>query len=313
MDRLSKQDKAVIRAFTEKRALGGNDLDTDGTRLDIVGLGGGSTAVWKSGKIHLNDTGSRSGQLVQRAIAREAPKNDLYNGRGYNPAEEANGRQRNSHDARASAREFQAAVTHADRSASEAAARGEAGDLVGTLDAVIDSAYWLGRASAERRYADGEDLDQSAVADHRRLVQGREQWGEGLAAYVQDVFGVAANPAKNTRYAIVYPDGRYHASGMDQDKTGRARVKGTAQAGMYEKWKPAVEAALMLGDGAEVVRMASHRDKPPTRTRNPARKSKRNRSVKKKAATRRLSKSAPKRRAKKRTSKKAGKRRARSR
>jgi len=88
MERLGKKDKAVIRAFTERRAMDGHKLDTDGTRLNIVGLGGSSTAYWKDGKIHLPDTGSRSGQLVQRAVAREAAPNDLYNRRGYNPDED---------------------------------------------------------------------------------------------------------------------------------------------------------------------------------------------------------------------------------
>lgn len=86
MERLGKKDKAVIRAFTERRAMDGHKLTTDGTRLDIYSLGGSDIAHWKDGKIHFPGThGSRSGQLVERAVAREAPKNDLYNRRGYNP------------------------------------------------------------------------------------------------------------------------------------------------------------------------------------------------------------------------------------
>lgn len=88
MDRIGKKDKAVIRAFTERRALDGHKLTTDGTRLDIYGLGGNDIAHWKGDKIHFPGThGSRSGQLVERAVAREAPKNDLFNGRGFNPDE----------------------------------------------------------------------------------------------------------------------------------------------------------------------------------------------------------------------------------
>lgn len=83
--RLGKQDKAVIRAFTERRAMDGHKLTTDGTRLDGLWMGGNDLANWYDGKIHLLDTGSRAGQTVQNAVRREAPKNDLYNGRGWNP------------------------------------------------------------------------------------------------------------------------------------------------------------------------------------------------------------------------------------
>ncbi len=90
MERLGKTDKAVIKAFTERRAKDGHKLTTDGTRLDIYGLGGSDIAVWKGDKIHFPGThGSRSGQLVERAVAREAPKNDLFNGRGYNPEDDS--------------------------------------------------------------------------------------------------------------------------------------------------------------------------------------------------------------------------------
>lgn len=85
MDRLYKKDKAVVRAFTERRALDGDKLTTDGTRLDGYWMGGNDIAHWKNGKIHLPDTGGRSGQLVQNAVRREAPKNDLFNSRGWNP------------------------------------------------------------------------------------------------------------------------------------------------------------------------------------------------------------------------------------
>ena len=82
---LSKTDKAVIRAFTEQRAASSKKLETDGQRLDIIGMGGQRAAEWKGDKIHFNDLGSRSGQTVQAAVRKAAPKNDLYNGRGWNP------------------------------------------------------------------------------------------------------------------------------------------------------------------------------------------------------------------------------------
>lgn len=83
--RLGKQDKAVIRAFTERRTLDGHKLTTNGTKLEGYWMGGNDLAHWRDGKIHLPDTGSRSGQTVQNAVRREAPKNDLFNGRGWNP------------------------------------------------------------------------------------------------------------------------------------------------------------------------------------------------------------------------------------
>jgi hypothetical protein len=93
---IGKKDKAVIKAFTERRALDGHKLTTNGTKLDLVGLGGSDIAHWKGDKIHFpGHHGSRSGQLVERAIARAAAKNDLYNGRGYNPSSTALARRRN--------------------------------------------------------------------------------------------------------------------------------------------------------------------------------------------------------------------------
>lgn len=83
--RIGKTDKAVIRAFTEKRAADGHKLTTDGTNLSGYWMGGNVLGYWKDHKIHLPDTGSRSGQTVQNAVRREAPKNDLFNGRGWNP------------------------------------------------------------------------------------------------------------------------------------------------------------------------------------------------------------------------------------
>jgi len=80
MDRMGKKDKAVIRAFTEGRAAEGQKLRTDGERLDGIWMGGNGIAEWKSGKIRFNDLGSRSAAFVQRAVAREAPKNDLVGG-----------------------------------------------------------------------------------------------------------------------------------------------------------------------------------------------------------------------------------------
>lgn len=83
--RLGKYDKNVIRAFTEKRGVTGFKLGTDGVKLVGFWMGGDTIAEWKDGKIHFYDLGSKAAQTVQNAVMREAPKNDLYNGRGYNP------------------------------------------------------------------------------------------------------------------------------------------------------------------------------------------------------------------------------------
>jgi hypothetical protein len=279
MDRIGKKDKAVVRAFTEGRALEGHKLRTDGKRLDIIALGGNGVAVWKGDKIHLPDTGSRSGQYVQGVVKREAPKNDLVNGRGYNPkkrkqyrairwyhddmkpvgewrntrahalsdyyvdfdpnsrvaiweietstgerlditedeyqrarsghaaslrARDERGvwgnpkRVKNSHNEDRSAREFAAWVQETNNEAIAAAEKGEAGDIVGMLDHVISSAYALGRASAERRYA-GSQADAVSEKDFRSLVNGRNKWADSVVAYMRENMGVAANPAKPKR------------------------------------------------------------------------------------------------------------------
>jgi len=75
--KLGKSDKQVIDAFTSKKAAESKKLTTDGKRLDGNWMGGKNIAEWKGGKIVLNDTGSRSGQIVQRAIKKNAPKNAI--------------------------------------------------------------------------------------------------------------------------------------------------------------------------------------------------------------------------------------------
>lgn len=73
--RLGKQDKLAIKAFVDKRALEGHKLSSEGNRLDGLWMGGRGIALWKGGKIHLPDLGSRAAQTVQNAIRREAPPN----------------------------------------------------------------------------------------------------------------------------------------------------------------------------------------------------------------------------------------------
>lgn len=72
--RLGKKDQAVIGAFLDRKPLEGLKLSTDGKRLDGLWMGGGNLASWKGSKIDLPDTGSRSGQTVQNAIRKRAPR-----------------------------------------------------------------------------------------------------------------------------------------------------------------------------------------------------------------------------------------------
>ncbi len=75
--KIGVKDRRVIRAFTEHRALDGHKLTTDGTRLDIYGLGGRGVAEWANGKIHFRDLGGIAEQTVHRAIKREAAPYDI--------------------------------------------------------------------------------------------------------------------------------------------------------------------------------------------------------------------------------------------
>lgn len=75
---IGKTDKAVIDAFTDKKAASGNKLTTDGKRLDGNWSGGTGIAEWGTdGKIHFKDLGSKAAQQVERAVRKNAPKNWL--------------------------------------------------------------------------------------------------------------------------------------------------------------------------------------------------------------------------------------------
>lgn len=75
--RLGKLDHKAISAFLSQKAFVGHKLESTGKRLNGMWMGGTGIAEWKGGKIHLNDLGSRSAQMVQRALLKEAPKNWL--------------------------------------------------------------------------------------------------------------------------------------------------------------------------------------------------------------------------------------------
>lgn len=74
---IAPKDKLVVRAFTERRAVEGTKLHTDGSRLDGYGMGGNKIAWWESDGIHFGDLGSRTAQSVQNLVHKEAPPNVL--------------------------------------------------------------------------------------------------------------------------------------------------------------------------------------------------------------------------------------------
>lgn len=75
--KLTKSDRKVLAAFADQKSAESKNLSTDGKKLDGAWMGGGGLASWKGGKIHLRDTGVRSGDVIARALKRVAPKNDL--------------------------------------------------------------------------------------------------------------------------------------------------------------------------------------------------------------------------------------------
>lgn len=77
MFRMTAADKKVIDAFLDKKAAESKKLSTDGKSLDIMGMGGSGCCVWKGGKIVQRDLGSKTSQMVQRAVRKKAPKNWL--------------------------------------------------------------------------------------------------------------------------------------------------------------------------------------------------------------------------------------------
>lgn len=75
--KIGTKDRRVIRAFTERIALEGHKLHTDGRSISGYWMGGRDIAVWKGGKIHFRDLGGLVEQTIHRAIRREAAPNDV--------------------------------------------------------------------------------------------------------------------------------------------------------------------------------------------------------------------------------------------
>lgn len=73
--RLTPKDKKVIQAFLDHKEEKGTNLSTDGKKLDGLWMGGNGIAVWEGDTFDLRDVGSKTSQIVQNAIRKEAPAN----------------------------------------------------------------------------------------------------------------------------------------------------------------------------------------------------------------------------------------------
>jgi transcription antitermination factor NusG len=82
-NRISPADNKVIISFTEQKPGESRKLKTDGKTLDGLWMGGNNIAQWKSNKIHFNDLGSKAAETVQKAIKREAPKNQIVESKTF--------------------------------------------------------------------------------------------------------------------------------------------------------------------------------------------------------------------------------------
>jgi len=70
---LTESDKRVVRAFVGERAGDSRLLDTDGRKLDKMGLGGETVAFWNGGRIAIVSTESaKSDESIIRAIIKVA-------------------------------------------------------------------------------------------------------------------------------------------------------------------------------------------------------------------------------------------------
>lgn len=70
---LRDSDKRVIKAFVAERPADSRLLETDGVRLEKLGLGGETVAVWHQGRIAILSTESvKSDESIIRAIVKEA-------------------------------------------------------------------------------------------------------------------------------------------------------------------------------------------------------------------------------------------------
>lgn len=70
---LKESDKRVVKAFVDERPADSNLLETDGVRLDKIGLGGETVAKWVNGRIAIVSTESaKSDESIIRLISKTA-------------------------------------------------------------------------------------------------------------------------------------------------------------------------------------------------------------------------------------------------
>jgi hypothetical protein len=75
---LKPKDKKVVDAFYERSTAEGYLLSTDGKTLSKHGMGGGTFAEWKGGKIHiLSPGGNKTHDAILRYMKKSIPKNNL--------------------------------------------------------------------------------------------------------------------------------------------------------------------------------------------------------------------------------------------
>jgi hypothetical protein len=90
----NKSDKDVLKAFLAKQPAQGTKLGTDGQRLDGLWMGGTGIAEWQGDKIYTKDLGSKSAQIVQRALSKMAGPGMVREGKTVKAAHD----NRKSHD-----------------------------------------------------------------------------------------------------------------------------------------------------------------------------------------------------------------------
>ena len=84
--RLTEKDKRCLAAFSHGDACDSQHLWTDGERLDGLWFGGGNIAEWAAGRVVFHDLGSRSAQVVQRALKKYLPSG-VFGGFNRGPGE----------------------------------------------------------------------------------------------------------------------------------------------------------------------------------------------------------------------------------
>lgn len=74
---MGRTGRQVVLAFLDQKEASNNKLHTDGTQLDILGMGGQRVAWWQDGKIYFRNTSGRADQALQKTIKKMAAPNDI--------------------------------------------------------------------------------------------------------------------------------------------------------------------------------------------------------------------------------------------